>query len=110
MSTHIDLTGQDDVYSATPHSRDDKTGSPAGRYAIRLTIEQSPMALSRVFGLIGTVSMVPSRSRTSKYDDVIDVFLELKSDDARKLDRLCRKLNQLTETVSLQVTDSSDSD
>lgn len=108
MSTHIDLTSQADVYSETPQSTADQTGSPTICYALRLTIEHSPMALSRVFGLIGSISMVPSLSRTSKEDDkVIDVFLEFMSADAHKLDLLCRKLNQLTETVSLQVTNSS---
>lgn len=108
MSTHIDLTSQADVYSDTRRSTDDTTGSSAGRYSIRLTIEHSPMALSRVFGLIGTVSMVPALSRTSREDnDVINVFLEFPGTDPHKLDLLCRKLNQLTDTVSLQVNKSS---
>ncbi|MEX0827984.1 MAG: hypothetical protein WD005_03425 [Haliea sp.] len=111
MSAHIDLTSQADVYSDAPQSTTGKTGSTTGRYAIRLTVEHSPMALSRVFGLIGSVSMVPALSRTSKEgDEVIDVFLEIMSADAHKLDLLCRKLHQLTETVSLQVTSSSTSD
>lgn len=108
MSTYNDLTSQADVYSHTPQSKAEKNDFSADRYAIRLTIECSPMALSRVFGLIGTVSMVPALSQTSREaDEVIDVILEFLGTDPHKLDLLCRKLNQLTETISLQVTNSS---
>lgn len=111
MSTQIDLTGQADVYSETPRTTTDKTAGPAGHYAISVTVEYSPMALSRVFGLIGMVSMVPALSRISHIskgdDEIIDVFLEFSSAHPHKFDLLCRKLNQLTETVSLQISDSS---
>lgn len=108
MSTQIDLAGQADVYSETPRIAADRTADPAGRCAISLTVEQSPMALCRVFGLIGTVSMVPALSRTSKGDDeIIEVFLEFPGADPHKFNLLCRKLSQLTETVSLQATRSS---
>lgn len=105
MSTQIDLTGQTDVYNQTSPITADKLASAEGRQAVNLSIERSPVALSRLFGLIGTVSMVPARSGISTGDgDVIEVELVFADTDLRKFDLLCRKLDQLTETISLRVS------
>ena len=76
-----------------------------GRYTVALSVECSPMTLSRVYGLIGTISMVPALSRTTTNDDgIIDVVIEFSNPDARKFELLCRKLSQLTETVDCRFT------
>lgn len=104
MSAHLDLTGQADVYSQTPQIATDEAATPGTTHSIHLSVEYSPLALTRVFGLIGTVSMVPVLSRTrSRDDEVIDILLEFSEADPRKLDLLCRKLGQLLETINLQV-------
>lgn len=105
MSKQTDLTDQADVYSESPQT---EAGSPSSSVAmcrLKLSVECSPLALSRVFGLLGTISMVPALSRTTMTDnEIIDVFIEFVDADAHKLDLLCRKLSQLTEIVDFRTT------
>ena len=71
-------------------------------FRLNLTVEPCPTALSRVFGLVGTLSLVPSVSKSAMGpDNLIDILLEFPQADARTLDLLRRKLEQLTETVSV---------
>ena len=104
MTLTTDCMTPQDVYSSVP-----LTGSSASDYAaneitIRLAVENSPMSLSRVFGLIGTVFIVPVSSGTSQREDgAIEVQLDFSDADPRKIDLLCRKLSQLTETASLSI-------
>jgi len=105
MSTQFDLSDEADVYSKTPLAESGVTLAPLAHPSIALSLECSPLTLSRVYGLVGTVSMVPTLSRTTIGDDgIIDIFIEFADVDARKFELLCRKLNQLTEIVDCWIS------
>ena len=103
MNAQMDLPDQADVYSHTPHTARYNAAVSGVRRTVTISVERSAMALGRVFGLLGTVSMVPLLSRTSSDDQVIDLYLEFSDADSRKFELLYRKLERLTETISLRI-------
>lgn len=96
--------GQMDVYTDKPRTGLDDAALGRRSFRINVTAEVSPMSLSRIFGLTGTLSLVPAVSTTAvRSDDLMEVQLEFPCADARQLDLLHRKFEQLTETVSVDI-------
>ena len=59
-------------------------------------------SLARIFALLATLSLMPVATRSaSSRQEVIDLRLSFANVDALRIDRLCRKLLQLTETISV---------
>ena len=62
-------------------------------------------ALARIFVLLATLSLVPVEARSASLEqDSIDLRLSFENVGEPRIDRLCRKLLQLTETISVDVT------
>lgn len=105
----VDRPRHRDVYTEVPLTSPPASDFTATELTFRLTVENSPMSLGRVFGLLGTISLVPNSSVTSiGREETIGVQLTFAGDEPRKLDSLSRKLSQLTEMVSLAVEPGPD--
>ena len=104
MTSAAESTVQQDVYSNEPRTHTSTSDHLAAQLTAHVAVENSPLSLGRVFGLVGTVSIVPESSSTVlRADNVVEVQLTFSGEEPRKIDLLCRKLNQLTETISVRV-------
>lgn len=100
MNTQLSLSGQDDVYSDGTNAG---ANSRLQQCTFRITVEHSPTALARVFGLLSTLAIVPAASRSTRVNDrTIDISLEFHDIPSSAADRLGRKINQLTEMIAIE--------
>jgi len=94
----IDLSDQDDVYID-----EGPISGPAGGHLIEVTIDDSLMALPRLFGLMPSLLLTPAATESrSLGDGAVLVRLLFERVDNGQIDRLQRKLLQLPETISVE--------
>ena len=102
----------EDVYGIRTYRVPDSDNAVLKRWSVRVGVERSPPSLSRVFGLLATLNIVPVSVRSMLPDDgTLEVEIGFANIAAATADRLCRKIQQLTETVRWSVvqTDSQQS-
>lgn len=96
----------EDVYSTRTYIDAASTKDLVESCSIRLTAENSPLTLSRVYGLLATLTVVPFTSRTTIVSvDELAVELEFCDVSTSLIDRLCRKLRQTTEVAAVSTSD-----
>jgi hypothetical protein len=102
MSTSVNDPEEEDVYSANTYIGAASTNKLEGHCSIRVTAENSPLTLSRIYGLLATLTIVPSASRSTIMSvDELAVTLDFRDVSYSSIDRLCRKLAQITEIASV---------
>jgi hypothetical protein len=74
-----------------------------------VTVERSASALPRVFGLLGTLDVVPDSSRSDLVNQAVTIVLTFAEVRHSTVDRLYRKLQQLPETIGVSVRVAIDS-
>ena len=73
---------------------------------VSVATDATSSALARIFILLATLSLVPVATRSARSEqDFIDLRLSFENVGELQIDRLCRKLLQLTETVSVDATE-----
>ena len=73
-----------------------------GTRTVSVVTDATSSALARIFVLLATLSLVPVATRSAiSEQDFIDLRLSFKNVGEPRIDLLCRKLLQLTETVSV---------
>ena len=100
MSNFIDLAGQADVYTnrslVDAYRQDDKVSA-----RLDIVSESCATSLSRIFGALSSLSIVPVAVTMRAHDDeTISVQLQLECVQSYKLDLLLRKFVQQTETIA----------
>ena len=104
MNADVDDRVEEDVYSSRTYIDADSSGVP-GNFSIRVAAENSPLSLSRIFGLLATLTIVPSASRSKIMNvDELAVELDFCGIPHSAIDRFCRKLNQTTEIVAVSTS------
>lgn len=77
-----------------------------GTRTVSVITDATSGALARIFSLLATLALVPvATSSTSSDQDSIDLHLSFAYVAEIRIDRLCRKLLQLTETISVDTTE-----
>ena len=77
-----------------------------GTQIVSVVTGATSSALARIFVLLATLSLVPVEARYARSEqDSIDLRLSFANVGERRIDLLCRKLLQLTETVSVEATE-----
>ncbi|RLA51330.1 MAG: hypothetical protein DRR42_10650 [Gammaproteobacteria bacterium] len=100
MNTQIDLSGEEDVYANV--QSDSQSDFDTTHHEIRVISDPMPTALARIFGLLSTMSVIPSSSTSSlNADGTIKLKLHLSNVAPLKIDLLRRKICQLTDTVTV---------
>lgn len=100
MNNGIDDPEEEDVYSAKTYANAASGTKLVEHCSIHVAAENSPLTLSRIFGLLATLTIVPSASRSTIVNvDELAVDLEFCDVPLSCIDRLCRKLAQTTEIV-----------
>lgn len=102
MSPGNDNPDKEDVYSAKTYAGTGPRNLLVEHCSVRVAAENSPLALSRIYGLLATLAIVPSISR-STIVNVNELAVELEFCDVpfSSIDRLCRKLTQTTEIIAV---------
>ena len=109
MSDSIDLSGEEDVYASAPH--DSQAKLDTGHHEIRVLSDSTPTALARIFGLLSTMSVVPlSSSSSCNNDGTIKSEFHLGGVTPSTIGLLKRKINQLTDTVTVTDNELGDND
>ena len=73
---------------------------------VSVVTDATSSALARIFILLATLSLVPVATRSAiSEQDFIGLRLSFESVGELQIDRLCRKLLQLTETLSVDATE-----
>ena len=73
---------------------------------VSVVTDATSSALARIFILLATLSLVPVTTRSARSEqDFIDLRLSFENVGELQIDRLCRKLLQLTETVTVDATE-----
>lgn len=94
----------EDVYGVQTYRVSDSENAILRRWSVRVGVERSPLSLSRVFGLLATLNTVPVSVRSVLPDDeTLEVEIGFANIAAATADRLCRKIQQLTETIRWSV-------
>jgi hypothetical protein len=100
LSRFPSLSGQEDVYS----TRSTVVDYVCADTDLELTLDASPTALARVFGLLSTFSVIPAACVVeSTDDDTVAVRLRLSNIETSRLDLLHRNFSRLTESISVNV-------
>ncbi len=74
-----------------------------GTRTVSVVTDATSSALARIFVLLATLSLVPVATHSaSSEQDFINLRLSFANIGERRIDLLCRKLLQLTETVSVE--------
>lgn len=90
----------EDVYSVQTYRVSNPENTVLKRWSVRVSVERSPLSLSRVFGLLATLNTVPASIRSMGPDDeTLEIEIGFTDIAAETADRLCRKVQQLTETI-----------
>ena len=77
-----------------------------GTRTVSVVTDATSSALARIFVLLATLSLVPVATRSgSSQQDAIDLRLSFENVGELRIDLLCRKLLQLTETISVAATE-----
>lgn len=94
----------EDVYGVRTYRVLDSDDAVLKCWSVRVGVERSPLSLSRVFGLLATLDIVPVSVRSVLPDDeTLELEIGFANIAAATADRLCRKLQQLTETIEWRV-------
>ncbi len=94
----------EDVYGVRTYRVPDSDNAVLRCWSVRVGVERSPLSLSRVFGLLATLNIVPVSVRSVLSDDeTLEIEIGFANIAAATADRLCRKIQQLTETVGWSV-------
>ena len=102
MNSDTDDPKADDVYSERTYVRSTSDNDFMEQCSIRITADNSPMSLSRVYGLLATLMMVPVAARSTVTSvDELAVELGFRNVPVSSIDRLCRKLAQTTEIATV---------
>ena len=97
-----DAANLEDVYSPSAYSPSDSGARLLAEWQLQVRLEYSPLSLARLYGLLGTLHVVPSNSHTAVRDgETIDVFLQFRPITNSMADRFRRKVDQLTEAISV---------
>lgn len=100
------LTGQEDVYSV--HTTEHAPMADLEQASLVVLLERFPGALARVFALLCLFELIPLSTRTELCDDdAMRVELRFSHLPPDRLDLLVRKLNQLTECLSVVENDAA---
>ena len=100
-----DLSGQADVYASIQRNESASSSPEAGPHTVSVVSDASSNALARIFSLLATLDVVPVSTRSSSSGHgAIDLRLEFEGIGENRIDRLCRKLIQLTDTISVDAT------
>ena len=102
MNTGADGPQQEDVYSARTYAGTASGSKLIEHCSIRVVAENSPLTLARIYGLLATLTIVPSTSRSVVVSvDELAVEFEFCDVPYSSIDRLCRKLAQTSEIVAV---------
>ena len=94
----------EDVYGVRTYRVSDSEDAVLKRWSVRVGVERSPLSLARVFGLLASLNTVPVSIRSTLPDDeTLELEIGFANIAAATADRLCRKIQQLTETVQWSV-------
>ena len=94
----------EDVYGVRTYRVPDSDNAVLRFWSVRVGVERSPLSLPRVFGLLATLNIVPVSVRSVlPDDDTLEIEIGFANIAAATADRLCRKIQQLTETVEWSV-------
>jgi len=73
---------------------------------IEIMADKDPCFLSRAFGLLATLDLTPDYWFGTVSDDQIQLTLHFKTSNAKKIDLLVRKLQQLTLTLDVSICEA----
>jgi hypothetical protein len=99
LSRFPNLSEQEDVYS----TRSTVVDYVCADTDLEMTLDASPTALARVFGLLSTFSVIPAAASVESADDTVEVLLRLSNIEMSRLDLLHRNFSRLTESISVNV-------
>jgi hypothetical protein len=99
----------EDVYSDRTYAAPGAAPGFLESWIVSVTVERSASALPRVFGLLGTLDVVPDSSRSDLADHALTIVLTFAEVRHSTVDRLYRKLQQLPETIGVSVRVTIDS-
>ena len=98
----INLSEFDSVYADRPRSGLEGLPGFLNQAEIVMALDKSPIALGRVFSLLAVVRLIPQSTETAvREDELVEIRIVFESVSELRFDLLCRKLQQLTETITL---------
>ena len=102
MHANVKAPTQDGVYSAKTNIGAGSAIERVEHCSIRITAENTPLSLARIYGLLATLMIVPRKSRSVVVGDaVLEVEFVFRDVSFSTIDRFLRKLNQTTEIIAI---------
>ena len=105
----VTVPGLSERYAVHPDIEQGVSASTSvgpGTRTVSVVTDATSSALARIFVLLATLSLVPVATRSaSSEQDSIDLRLSFENVGELRIDLLCRKLLQLTETISVDATE-----
>lgn len=93
-------TERDAVYGASTCADLRSTENLSESHAVFIKSEHSPSALSKIFAILATFSVVPVHAlSTAGENDVLELEISLEGMTRRRANLLYRKILQLTDTI-----------
>ena len=98
---------RDDVYPSTRSYESVWANLIVRPFTISVVSDATPNTLARIFGLLATFDVIPVSVQSVPFGQgVLTLQLALDDIDEHRVDLLRRKLLQLTDTISVDTSDS----
>ena len=105
LSELFDTSGRPDVYASIEPFEFVSASPETATCTVSVVSDATSNVLARIYGLLATLSLVPVTARSSKStENLIRLQMNFKAVGESRIDLLCRKLLQLTETNSVVAT------
>ncbi len=98
------MSRSDDVYSSQTYVRFDAKAPTLAQWSLRVSLENSPMSLARVYDILATLYLVPDSTHSIVHTNGrLELELGFERISAVFADHLSRKVTQLSEIVDWQI-------